>query len=162
MSFEALLEQNIQEKGLTAPRLTPEYIDSLIVGETYTNLPDGRTIICQLQLNNGCSVEGKSACASVENFNQEVGNSKARYNAREHIWELEGYHLRARLPKSLSIHESVRLENKELYEKYKKLESFLSQVQPETIGNEHWELLNQQLKVMAEYRRILIAQLDLF
>ena len=97
MSFENEIEQQIQDKGLNAPRLTPEYIDSVIAGETYTNLPDGRTVICQLTLKNGYTIEGKSACVSKDNFNQEIGNKIARQNAREKIWELEGYLLKQKL-----------------------------------------------------------------
>lgn len=97
MSDENKLEQEIQTKGLNAPRLTPQHIDSVIVGETYTNLPDGRTVICQLTLKNGFTVDGKSACVSKENFNQEIGNKIARDNAREKIWELEGYLLKEKL-----------------------------------------------------------------
>ncbi len=97
MSNEQQIEQEIQTKGLNAPRLTPQHIDSVIVGETYTNLPDGRTVICQLTLKNGFTVDGKSACVSKDNFNQEIGNKIARENAREKIWELEGYLLKEKL-----------------------------------------------------------------
>jgi hypothetical protein len=97
MSNEKQIEQEIQDKGLNAPRLTPEHIDSIIIGETYTNLPDGRTVICQLTLQNGFTVDGKSACVSKDNFNQEIGNKIARQNAREKIWELEGYLLKEKL-----------------------------------------------------------------
>lgn len=94
---EKQIEQEIQDKGLNAPRLTPDHIDSVIIGETYTNLPDGRTVICQLTLKNGFTIDGKSACVSKENFNQEIGNKIARQNAREKIWELEGYLLKEKL-----------------------------------------------------------------
>lgn len=97
MSNEQSIEQYIQSKGLNAPRLTPEDIDKTIVSETYTNLPDGRTVICQLTLRNGYTVDGKSACVSKENFNQEIGNNISRQNAREKIWELEGYLLKQKL-----------------------------------------------------------------
>ena len=94
---EQQIEKEIQDKGLNAPRLTPDHIDSVIVDETYTNLPDGRTVICQLTLKNGYTIDGKSACVSKENFNQEIGNKIARQNAREKIWELEGYLLKEKL-----------------------------------------------------------------
>ena len=97
MSTEAEIEKEIQDKGLNAPRLTPAHIDSVIVGESYTNLPNGRTIVCQLTLKNGFTVEGTSSCVSIENFNQEVGNGIARDNARNQIWLLEGYLLKQRL-----------------------------------------------------------------
>lgn len=97
MTTEQNIEKEIVSKGLNAPRLTPDHIDSVIIGETYTNLPDGRTVICQLTLQNGFTVDGKSACVSKENFDQEIGNKIARTNAREKIWELEGYLLKQKL-----------------------------------------------------------------
>ena len=96
-SSEAEIQQKIQDKGLNAPRLTPDHIDRMIASETYTNLPDGRTIVCQLTLQNGYTVDGTSACVSKDNFNQEIGNGIARTNAREKIWQLEGYLLKQRL-----------------------------------------------------------------
>ena len=97
MSNEKQIEQEIQDKGLNAPRLTPDHIDSVIAGETYTNLPDGRTVICQLTLKNGFTVTGESACASPENFNAEIGQKIAYENARNKIWQLEGYLLKEKL-----------------------------------------------------------------
>ena len=97
MTTEQNIEKEIVSKGLNAPRLTPDHIDSVIIGETYTNLPDGRTVVCQLTLQNGFTVDGKSACVSKENFDQEIGNKIARTNARENIWELEGYLLKQKL-----------------------------------------------------------------
>lgn len=97
MTTEQNIEKEIVSKGLNAPRLTPDHIDSVIIGETYTNLPDGRTVVCQLTLQNGFTVDGKSACVSKENFDQEIGNKIARTNAREKIWELEGYLLKQKL-----------------------------------------------------------------
>ena len=97
MTTEQNIEKEIISKGLNAPRLTPDHIDSVIIGETYTNLPDGRTVVCQLTLQNGFTVDGKSACVSKENFDQEIGNKIARTNAREKIWELEGYLLKQKL-----------------------------------------------------------------
>ena len=66
MSNEKQIEQEIQAKGLNAPRLTPDHIDNTIVGETYTNLPDGRTVVCQLTLRNGFTVDATSACESKD------------------------------------------------------------------------------------------------
>lgn len=94
---EQALELEIQEKGLNAPRLNPQHIDATIFDTTYTNLPDGRTVVCQLTLRNGFTVDGKSACVSADNFNQDIGNEVAYKNAREKIWELEGYLLKERL-----------------------------------------------------------------
>jgi len=97
MTNETEVEQLIQDKGLTAPRLTPADIDSVIVGETYTTMPSGKTMICELTLRNGFTVRGEASTVSKANFNVEVGQKVSRENARNKIWELEGYLLQSRL-----------------------------------------------------------------
>lgn len=97
MSEEQEVEQMIQSKGLEAPRLTPEYIDDVIAGEMYYTFPGTTVTVCCLLLENGFTVIGESACASPENFDEEVGRRIARTKAREKIWNLEGYLLKDKL-----------------------------------------------------------------
>lgn len=52
--------------------------------------------ICILELRNGFTVTGESACVSPENFDAEIGMKIARENARSKIWALEGYLLKDR------------------------------------------------------------------
>jgi exopolyphosphatase/pppGpp-phosphohydrolase len=94
---EAEIEKEIQAKGLTAPRLTPEAIDAVIVSEQFHVFPGTTMTVCALTLRNGYLVTGESAAASPENFNEEIGRKIARTNARNKIWALEGYLLRERL-----------------------------------------------------------------
>ena len=83
----------------TAPRVTLDQLEASIVEETYTVLPDGRTTVCQLTLDNGFTVEGFSACVSKENFNAELGNKYSRERAVSKVWE----HLGFRLADQLSV-----------------------------------------------------------
>lgn len=94
---EKAIEAEIQAKGLNAPRLSPEKIDAVIVGEDYHVFPGTTLTVCCLKLRNGFTVTGESAAASPENFNEEIGRKIARSNAREKIWPLEGYLLREKL-----------------------------------------------------------------
>lgn len=113
------IEQEIQAKGLTAPRVTPQHIESVIDGEYYFTAEDGvlhnirqqdelarltgyhdslKTLtFCVLHLKNGFSVTGESACASPDNFDAEIGRKIARENAVNKIWMLEGYLLKQKL-----------------------------------------------------------------
>jgi hypothetical protein len=94
---EKEIEAEIQEKGLNAPRLTPDAIDAAIAGEQY-HVFEGTTLtVCCLTLRNGYTVTGESAAASQANFDEEIGRKIARQNAREKIWALEGYLLKQRL-----------------------------------------------------------------
>lgn len=97
VSFESELEAQILATKPTAPRLTPEDIDAVIVRETYTVMPSGRTTVCELTLRNGFTVRGESSVVCIENFNAAIGERNARENARNKIWELEGYLLQDKL-----------------------------------------------------------------
>lgn len=94
------IEKKIQEKGLTAPRVTPELLESVIVTEQYHVFPGTTFTACLLTLRNGYTVIGESACASPENFNADIGRKIARENAKNKIWALEGYLLRNQLYES--------------------------------------------------------------
>jgi|GEM_PF-713581 len=84
----------------TAPRITEEHIDSVIISAQYWQ-PEGTTLtVCALELKNGTQVTGESACVSAENFDVEIGRKIARQNAREKIWALEGYLLKQKLHES--------------------------------------------------------------
>ena len=115
MSTDAQIEQEIQAKGLTAPRVTPADIEANIAKEVFFTAADGIAgrglhsvtvttehsllTFCVLTLRNGFTVTGESACASPENFDAEVGRKIARANAVQKIWPLMGYELRTKLSK---------------------------------------------------------------
>jgi len=90
---EALIEQELQDKGLNAPRICPADVDSAIVSDTYTILPSGKCMICEITLKNGFTVTGKSSCVSKENFNEEIGRKISYVDAREKIWAFLAYNL---------------------------------------------------------------------
>lgn len=94
---ETEIQNEIEAKGLTAPRVTPASIDATIMTEAYHVFPGTTLTVCCLTLRNGFQVVGESACASPDNFNEELGRKIARENARNKIWALEGYHLRYQL-----------------------------------------------------------------
>ena len=110
------IEQEIQDKKLTAPRITPDDLQANIVSEHYFTAGEGiagrcirevatlhspRSLelltFCVLVLKNGFTVTGESACASPENFDAEIGRKIARQNAEQKIWPLMGYHLKQQL-----------------------------------------------------------------
>lgn len=108
MSNETAIENEIQAKGLNAPRLTPQMIDDQIVAEysgrasdLFAGCPTMTAMdcltVCVLVLKNGFTIVGKSACASPENYDADLGHKIAREDARKQIWALEGYALRTKL-----------------------------------------------------------------
>ena len=112
------VEQEIQAKGLTAPRITPADIEANIVSEHYftaaqgvygagsaTNSnPESLSLLtfCVLVLRNGFTVTGESACASSENFDAGIGRKIARNEAVGKIWPLMGYELKTKLAKKVA------------------------------------------------------------
>lgn len=97
MRDEDQIEQELQDKGLNAPRLTPTLINETILSEQYYVFPGTTLTICCLTLQNGYNVIGESASASPENFDEEIGKRVAKDKAREKIWALEGYLLKSKL-----------------------------------------------------------------
>lgn len=91
------LEQEIQDKGLNAPRLTPGLIRSKIADCDYYVHPNSCLTVCILTLQNGFTVTGESACASPENFDRDIGRKVSYEKAFDKIWPLEGYLLKEKL-----------------------------------------------------------------
>lgn len=87
---EAEFEKSLVELGLTAPRLTPSLIDSLIADVQYHQFPGTTTTTCCITLVNGDSVTGESGCVSPENFNAQKGQEAAFEQARDKIWRIAG------------------------------------------------------------------------
>lgn len=91
------IEKEISDKDLTAPRVTKDYIESLVTKEQFHVFEGSTFTSCLLTLKNGFTVHGESACASPENFDKELGAKIARDNAVNKIWMLEGYLLKEKL-----------------------------------------------------------------
>lgn len=98
------VEDEIQRKGLTAPRITPDAVEAAILAEQYHVFVGTTLTVCCLTLQNGFQVVGESACASPENFDEALGRKIARDNARSKIWALEGYRLRSELHQAGADH----------------------------------------------------------
>ena len=114
---DSAIEQEIQAKGKTAPRITPLDVQVNIASEHYFTAREaviggdialdempidtvqalGLLTFCVLVLENGFTVTGESACASPENFDPELGRKIARQNAEAKIWPLMGYQLKEQL-----------------------------------------------------------------
>jgi hypothetical protein len=97
MKSEEALEQELQDKGLTFPRVTPGMLDDQIARVLY-HVPEDTTLtICTLVLQNGYTVTAESACADPRNFDPQIGRDISYENARKKIWQLEGYALKSML-----------------------------------------------------------------
>lgn len=73
-----------------APRVTKEAMEDRIESVTYNRFSETVTI-CQINLDNGYSVRGESACVNPENYNSDIGNRIAYDNAFQKLWPLFGF-----------------------------------------------------------------------
>lgn len=76
--------------------------DETVLAEYGDNAPDPNgplalLTICVLELHNGFTVMGSSACASPENFKPEIGRKCARDKAIDQLWGYLGFELRSKL-----------------------------------------------------------------
>lgn len=107
-----MIEQELQAKGLIAPRVTIQDIENEIASEHYFTAGEGIAghcvrrqsveqspltlellTFCVLVLKNGFSVTGQSACVSPENFDEGIGRKIAREKAIDQLWPLLGFRL---------------------------------------------------------------------
>lgn len=120
------IEQEIQAKGLTAPRITPADIEANIASEHYFTAAQGyakamedaafsngalngeqlrqvphvlsHITICVLITRNGTKLVGANeGPVSPENFDAEMGRQMARQKAIDQMWPMLGYELRTRI-----------------------------------------------------------------
>ena len=80
-----------------APTVTVEELQAAIKKTEFVILPDGRTTIALVTLDNGFTVRGESSCVCKENFDQALGEEYAARDAQSKIWPLLGFRLADRL-----------------------------------------------------------------
>ncbi len=177
-------EQMLQDRGLTAPRITPadvqanikevHYFTALqgsrcavmdyVVEEPPLEMPQpeplnpalGLLTFCVLVLQNGFTVTGESACASPENFDAEAGRIVARRNAENKIWPLMGYELKCRLAAEPKDHvERMELELRELSGRITKLKAFLDNEKFLSLPEVDQHALRGQCNLMVAYADVL-------
>lgn len=95
------IEQEIQAKGLTAPRVTFDDVMANIHHiETVKHVTQSGQVLrwAILVTQNGFGVVGKpSVAVSPENDNAEIGEKVAFENSRDEMWPLMGYALKQQL-----------------------------------------------------------------
>lgn len=177
-------EQVLQDKGLTAPRITPDLVQANIKEVHYftalqgsrcammdysvepppfeapqpepLNPASGLLTFCVLVLQNGFTVTGKSVCASPENFDAEAGRIAARRNAENKIWPLMSYELKCHLAAEPKDHVGrMELELRELSGRIAKLKAFLDNEKFLSVAEVDQHALRSQYNLMVAYADVL-------
>lgn len=98
------IEQEIQTKGLTAPRITPADLEANISDvEIVKHVSKSGQVLrwAVITTNNGYAVVGKPSCSvSSANDNAELGEKIAVSNSKDEMWPLMGYALKQQLAKT--------------------------------------------------------------
>lgn len=111
------MEQEIQDKGLEAPRVTLDQIKEMMKRVQYVfEQPEGTTSTFAHAFLNGdfYLATGHTACVSKENFDVSLGikyaQEEAAQKAQDKLWELEGYNLYRNPMMECSTRESPKAE----------------------------------------------------
>jgi Phage protein (N4 Gp49/phage Sf6 gene 66) family len=94
----AQLEQ--RTAALPGPKITKEQVLAAITRAAYYHFPGTTQTVCCLELTNGFTVVGSSACADPANFDEELGRDLAYDDAVNEVWHLLGFRLREQLYQS--------------------------------------------------------------
>lgn len=78
----------LDSKGVTAPRVTPEMVYATIVSKSFTALPSGKSMVCEIVLEDGWVCHGIATVVSKENYKTDIAEGisyeKARSEAFKH------------------------------------------------------------------------------
>lgn len=160
---EQSIEQDIQNKNLNAPRLTPALIDSKIKSCKYHVFDKTCLTVCCMTLINGFTVTGESACASPENFDADIGKAISLENARNKIWALEGYLLKQKLFEShddTTFTGRLYIEHAELKSKIDKLQIFIISDACDKLPQIERDSLKEQYEHMSKYFKALSCRVS--
>jgi hypothetical protein len=76
------------------PKVTPDYLKSMIAEKSFSMEPNGRTMICRLTMMNGTVFFGFSHTVEGTEFNTELGEKYSFEEAFNAAWDREGYLLK--------------------------------------------------------------------
>lgn len=150
-------------------RVTIEDVQNAITKTDYVVLPDGRTTICQLTLDNNFTIRGESSCVDPANFDKTVGQDIAKANAMDKVWQFLGFRLADRLhkisgqvgeQKEINWLDRLHLEFNELSIKMDKLRNFFDSEAFAGLDLQDQNLLRAQLAAMSEYWDVLDKRLS--
>lgn len=67
---------------------TKAQVDALIAGVTYTLLPSGKSMVCEIMTTIGWPVHGIASVVDLDNYDEQRGKEAAYGYAIKHVWDL--------------------------------------------------------------------------
>ena len=88
-----MTDEELEKKMQSRPgeTVTKEYMESRIKDVSYHRLPASTVTICSIELDNGFSVRGESACVDPTNFDEEMGRKIAYDKTFPKLWDMFGF-----------------------------------------------------------------------
>lgn len=86
------LEERFEAEGKTR-YVTTQMVNDEILTADYHRFPDTTVTVCCIQLHNGFTSVGKSACANPDNFDPILGRELAYDDAKQQIFTLLAFRL---------------------------------------------------------------------
>ncbi len=80
--------ESLQKVPLPEFKITPKEAEAEIVRESYTILPSGRSVVCELTTHNGNAFIGYARVVHAANFDFETGKKVARADAIKGVYDL--------------------------------------------------------------------------
>lgn len=162
--MSGVTEAELKAKAV-APRVTLDQINALMaLASVRFERPEGTTsTFAHVYIGQFYLASGHSACISVENYDQEIGERIARGNAikkaTDQLWQLEGYALFKQLNQPGTTHlERMDLEYNVLEERIGKLSAFMLTPIFRDLPLDERDLLLAQLSGMDTYAVALKAR----
>lgn len=174
MTTDQSIEDEIQAKGLTAPRVTLADVQENVVDtEIHKHVTKSGQVLRWAILTTRCgfAVVGNPSCSvSSENDDEDIGTKVALQNSLSALWPLMGYELRQRLYDEASrpvvvastFQDRVRAERAELAIKVDKLGDFLTSPSAGEIDLGELVRLTNQSRVMQDYLAVLDQRIAFF
>lgn len=176
MTTDQSIEDEIQAKGLTAPRVTLADVQENVVDtEIHKHVTKSGQVLrwAILTMRSGFAVVGNPSCAvSSANDNEDLGTKVALQNSLSALWPLMGYALSEKLaaadltgaaaPVASTFQDRVRAERAELAGKVDKLGDFLASPGAGEIDLGELVRLTNQSRIMQDYLAVLDQRIAFF
>lgn len=174
MTTDQSIEDEIQEKGLTAPRVSlADVQENVLDTEIHKHVTKSGQVLRWAILTTRCgfAVVGNPSCSvSAENDDEDIGTKVALQNSLSALWPLMGYELRQRLHDQAAqsaavastFQDRVRAERAELDDRLDKLVAFRLTDIFAGLPVQEQERLDAQISAMTDYSNTLHERITAF
>jgi hypothetical protein len=174
MTTDQSIEDEIQAKGLTAPRVTlADVQENVLDTEIHKHVTKSGQVLRWAILTTRCgfAIVGNPSCSvSAENDDEDIGTKVALQNSLSALWPLMDYELRQRLhdqaaqPAAVAstFQDRVRAERADLHDKIQKLGTFIGSPIFDGLNEAERMRLHQQVEAMAIYLDLLDDRIRAF